>query len=117
MILCLRSELIYTICYDNVIKELLRIQKSYGVRYRYDTIIGIFGKVSMICRVLISAKHIEFIRTDIFTLQVYNAVALFGTLRPKQNGRHFAGDIFKEVFFNENIWIPIKICPQVANWK
>ena len=31
------------------------------------------------------------------------------TLRPRQNGRHFADDIFKLIFVNENIWIPIKI--------
>ena len=26
-----------------------------------------------------------------------------------QNGRHFADDIFKCIFLNENVWIPIKI--------
>ena len=31
------------------------------------------------------------------------------TLRPRLNGRHFADDIFKRIFLNENIWIPIKI--------
>ena len=31
------------------------------------------------------------------------------TLRPRQNGRHFADDIFKRIFLNENIWIPMKI--------
>ena len=31
------------------------------------------------------------------------------TLRPRQNGRHFADDIFKCIFLNENFWIPIKI--------
>ena len=31
------------------------------------------------------------------------------TLRQRQNGRHFAGDIFKYIFLNENAWIPIKI--------
>ena len=31
------------------------------------------------------------------------------TLRPRQNGRHFADDIFKRIFLNENILIPIKI--------
>ena len=31
------------------------------------------------------------------------------TLRPWQNGRHFTDDIFKRIFLNENIWIPIKI--------
>ena len=31
------------------------------------------------------------------------------TLRPRQHGRHFADDIFKCIFLNENVWIPIKI--------
>ena len=31
------------------------------------------------------------------------------SLRPRQNGRHFAEDIFKCIFSNENVWIPIKI--------
>ena len=31
------------------------------------------------------------------------------TLRPRQNGRHFADDIFKRIFFNEKGWISIKI--------
>ena len=33
----------------------------------------------------------------------------FNTLRPRQNGRHFADDIFKRISLYENIWIPIKI--------
>ena len=33
------------------------------------------------------------------------------TLRPKQNGRHFANDIFKYIFLNENVKILIKISP------
>ena len=31
------------------------------------------------------------------------------TLRPRQNRRHFPGDIFKCIFFNEDVWISIKI--------
>ena len=31
------------------------------------------------------------------------------TLRPGQNGRYFADDIFKWIFLNENAWTPIKI--------
>ena len=31
------------------------------------------------------------------------------TLRPRQNGRCFADDIFKRIFFNENVWISIQI--------
>ena len=33
----------------------------------------------------------------------------FNTLGPRQNGRHFAGDMFNCIFLNENIWIPIEI--------
>ena len=34
---------------------------------------------------------------------------LFNTLRPRQNGRHFADEIFKRIFLNENVEISIKI--------
>ena len=34
---------------------------------------------------------------------------MFNTLRLRQNGRHFPDDIFKRIFLNENVWIPIKI--------
>ena len=41
------------------------------------------------------------------------------TLRPRQNGSHFADDLFKCIFLNENVWISIKhfteICPLGAN--
>ena len=33
----------------------------------------------------------------------------FNTLRPKQNGHHFADDNFKRIFLNENIRISIEI--------
>ena len=31
------------------------------------------------------------------------------TSRPRQNEQHFTDDIFKRTFFNENVWISIKI--------
>ena len=31
------------------------------------------------------------------------------TSRPRRNGQHFADDIFKYIFFNENAWISIRI--------
>ena len=34
---------------------------------------------------------------------------VINTLRPRKNGRHFADDIFKRIFFNKNVWISIKI--------
>ena len=36
-------------------------------------------------------------------------IVIVNTLRPRQNGRHFADDMFKCIFLNENVWIPIKI--------
>ena len=33
----------------------------------------------------------------------------FNTLRPRWNEQHFSDDIFKRIFFNENVWILIKI--------
>ena len=43
---------------------------------------------------------------------VKNAITwgrLVNTLRPRQNGRHFPDDIFKCIFFNENVLFSIKI--------
>ena len=34
---------------------------------------------------------------------------ILNTLRPRPNGRHFADEIFKYIFLNENAWIAIKI--------
>ena len=36
-------------------------------------------------------------------------INVINTLRPRLNRRHFADDIFKCIFLNENVWIPIKI--------
>ena len=33
----------------------------------------------------------------------------FNTLRLRQKGHHFADDLFKRIFLNENVWISIKI--------
>ena len=33
----------------------------------------------------------------------------FNTLRPRQDGRHLTDNIFKHIFFNEDMWISINI--------
>ena len=38
-----------------------------------------------------------------------NIQGFFNTLRLRQDGRHFADDILKCIFLNENVWIPIEI--------
>ena len=35
-------------------------------------------------------------------------------LRPRQNGRRFADDVFKGIFLNENVWISLKISLKFA---
>ena len=57
-----------------------------------------------------SCVHIEVVRwtassarnSDLWHLVV-------NTLKPRQNGCHFADDTFKCIFLNENFWIPITI--------
>ena len=42
-------------------------------------------------------------------IHALTSTAIFiNTLRPRQNGRHFADDIFKCIFSNENAWISLK---------
>ena len=41
--------------------------------------------------------------------QTRNEHIYVNTLRPRQNGRHFADDTFKRIFLNENVRISIKI--------
>ena len=41
--------------------------------------------------------------------QTYRFGIDLNTLKPRQNGRHFADDIFKGIFLNENVLIPIKV--------
>ena len=54
----------------------------------------------------------QYSRTDFSCLSHNLPGKMFGnlnTLRPTQNGRHFADDIFKYIFLNENVWISLKI--------
>ena len=45
----------------------------------------------------------------ILLLTITIILIFFNTLRPRQKGRHFADDIFKCIFVNENIWNPTEI--------
>ena len=48
-------------------------------------------------------------RSNIHKSRGLRPVWIINSLRPRLNRRPFADDIFKCIFFNENIWIPIKI--------
>ena len=56
---------------------------------------------------LVNITH-QWIRlTDV--LLSFLLILTFNTLRPRQNGRHFADDTFKRIFMNENVWISTNI--------
>ena len=48
--------------------------------------------------------------SDTFPITTFFIISI-NTLRPIRN-EHFADDIFKRIFFNENVWISIKISPK-----
>ena len=50
------------------------------------------------------SAYVHAMNTERVTLHVQ-----INTLRPKQNGRHCPGDVFKHILLNENIGISIKI--------
>ena len=52
---------------------------------------------------MVSEAHSNFLVAPIHSCGRLN------TLRPRRNEQHFADDIFKRIFFNENVWISIKI--------
>ena len=48
------------------------------------------------------------------TVAAPHVVWCFNTLRPRQNGHHFADDVFKYIFLNENAWILLQISLKFA---
>ena len=52
--------------------------------------------------------HLTFY-SSYLSLTGFKLIRFVNTLRPRQNGRHFADDMFKCIFLNENTWIPIEI--------
>ena len=56
------------------------------------------------------SPYFQFTKMHLITPSwVTYGVTVVNTLRPRQNGRHFAEDIFKCIFLNENVWISINI--------
>ena len=61
--------------------------------------------------------HLTFVLLDrIQTLKIKGFKQEVNSLRPRQNGHHFADDIFKCIFINGNVWFPIKISLKFVPW-
>ena len=77
-----------------------------------DDIIGIMdddGMVPMEPGHLITIDLQQMSSVHLLTVAIFTNRDYLTTLRPRQNGRHFADDIFKCIFLNENDWSPVKI--------
>ena len=73
---------------------------------------NVFNIIPLSANLLLSNGHkFPAYRGSVITIgfDILQSTTHINTLRPMQNGRHFADDIFKRIFLNENIWIPIKI--------
>ena len=74
--------------------------------------VGSLSALARVCDVIVSGRGVRGIKGEqrgVMLCIWCNSKLYFNTLRPKQNGRHFADDVFKYVFLNENIWISINI--------
>ena len=58
---------------------------------------------------VIYCKYFEDVFTRIMTTLSNAEAHSVNTLRPRQDGRLFPDEIFKSIFFNENVQISIKI--------
>ena len=61
--------------------------------------IDILGVITYPCWVWIESMLVKWSQSQVS----------LNTLRPRQNGRHFADDIFRCIFLNEDVWIALKI--------
>ena len=58
--------------------------------------------------------EIPWLVTGCLSLTGARDLCALNALKPRQNGRDFADDIFKWIFLNENVWIPLKISLKFA---
>ena len=89
----------------------------HGVCYMFITsaflmTVEVWPKYARVCRLLIcsSKSFTDFscdVRSAIPWIRTYKNNP-FNTLRPRQDGRHLADDIFKYIFLSEIVWFSIK---------
>ena len=72
------------------------------IRRSYDRLISTMGFP------ILERWHL-YIRPQMwFSIKQSNIGRILNSLKPRRNEQHFADDIFKRIFFNENAWISIK---------
>ena len=82
----------------------VNVAAGWAVSDAYDPTLTAQGAVDR-WGSLLSWHHYD---THVVVCCIINGMFV-NTLRLWQNGRHFPDDIFKCIFFNENLWISLKI--------
>ena len=89
--------------------QFLNIQISPSNSYLKHT--GQVSELRLSCYLIFSVRDyaIPSAKYAWFCWWTQNMNGVFNTLRPRQNGHHLPDDILKWIFWNENVWISIKI--------
>ena len=83
-----------------------------GVRYCNEKIHGILKLIQEIRKLICLFYHFSKLRScgaKTKKISIVEDTDPINTLRPRQNGRHFADDNFKRIFLNENVRLSIEI--------
>ena len=100
--------------YHSFLSEVIMFLTTFWLKcqihksWKLNKICGIFANHSGYSKMALCHGHILHITGPLWGKSTCH-LALFNTLRPRQNGRHFPDDIFKWIFLNENVWISISI--------
>ena len=83
---------------------------SSGIKHPHNCLWGAIQScvVSTLCNRTIRSCF-PFIHSRICRDHSVCVDVTFNSLRPRRNRRHFADDIFKCIFLNENVWISIEV--------
>ena len=76
---------------------------QYVIKWEYITYFTFILVCSMFCT---DTCHKQPLGEVLHSVEICFVMSLLNTLRPRQNGRHFADYNFKRIFLNENMWIP-----------
>ena len=95
----------YALYHIDALFEAWRLQNLNWLRMRTGNLLEKVGDPQLNTRMLCYFEIYSFKLCDILDLDIQK----INTLRPRRKRRHFADDIFKCIFLNENVWLSIKI--------
>ena len=91
-----------------ICKRLLTIMYAYFAQMNLLSLKSPFPRVNI--------EHFRFFRSQYYCRMHPGNRQTINSSPPGQNGRHFADDMFKRIFVNENIWISSKSSLKYISW-